>query len=140
MGDLMPIRPEQGALMPEEAAREMRRMGEALETMAAMLRATTDMMEQLRRQVALLEKVTPGQARALNAAIRERASEVCGLYMAKGAEKRAAAAIRKSLRTQFGATSMGQLPRCDYEVALEAVRQWDDYGTMTAIRKGGGRG
>ena len=39
MGDLMPIRPEQGALMPEEAAREMRRMGEALETMAAMLRA-----------------------------------------------------------------------------------------------------
>lgn len=124
----------------ESAAQEMRRMSEMLATMAAMLQATTESMEQLRRQVRLLEKVTPAQAGEINRAVRERAQALCRLYGAPGGEKSAAAAIRKAMRLQLGAATTREIPRCDYEIALEAARGWDDYKVMRGIRDTARRG
>lgn len=128
-----------GKLMPVQMANalELKHMAEMMANMAAMLKATTESMEQLRRQVRLLEKVTPAQATTINRAIRERATEICSIYMVRGdqGEKLAAAAIRKAVKLQFGAGSVKEVPRCDYEIALEQVRTWDDYKAMKAIRE-----
>lgn len=128
-----------GKLMPVQTANalELKHMAEMMATMAAMLQATTESMEQLRRQVRLLEKVTPAQATSINRAIRDRATEICTIYMVRGdqGEKLAAAAIRKAVKLQFGAGSVKEVPRCDYEIALEQVRTWDDYKAMKAIRE-----
>ena len=128
-----------GKLMPVQMANalELKHMAEMMANMAAMLKATTESMEQLRRQVRLLEKVTPAQATSINRAIRDRATEICTIYMVLGdqGEKLAAAAIRKAVKLQFGAGSVKEVPRCDYEIALEQVRTWDDYKAMKAIRE-----
>ena len=128
-----------GKLMPVQMANalELKHMAEMMANMAAMLKATTESMEQLRRQVRLLEKVTPAQATSINRAIRDRATEICTIYMVRGdqGEKLAAAAIRKAVKLQFGAGSVKEVPRCDYEIALEQVRTWDDYKAMKTIRE-----
>lgn len=127
-----------GEIVPAEDAAvvEIRRMADMLQTMAAMLQATTESMEQLRRQVRLLEKVTPQQAGAINRAIRQRASDLCALYRIPedAGAKPASAAIRKAVRLQFGGT-VKEIPRCDYEVALRQVQGWDDYKAMKGIRE-----
>ena len=115
---------------------KMQQMADAMQAMAGMLRATTDAMEQLRHQVRLLEKATPAQAAAMNAAIRQRAKKLCADYRMPGQEKAVAAAIRKAVRMQFGASAMRDLPRCDVEAARMQVDMWDDYAVVKAIRKG----
>jgi hypothetical protein len=103
--------------------------------MAGLLRATNESMMQLQRQVRLLEKVTPAQAGALNKAIRERATELCAIYMVSGCDKAVATAIRRAVKMRFGANSAKELPRCEYDVALAQVQGWDDYKMMKSIRE-----
>lgn len=137
MGELVTMKQDGALPIPAEVAQEMQQMREALQTMAGLLRATNETMMQLQRQVRLLEKVTPAQATVINRAIRERAAEICAIYMVRGdqAEKLAAAAIRKAVKLQFGAGSVKEVPRCDYETALVQIRTWDDYKTMKGIRE-----
>lgn len=136
MGDMMTIRRDDALPIPAAVAEEMKQMREALQAMAGLLRTTNETMAQLQRQVRLLEKVTPAQARAINQAIRDRATELCAIYMLRGdgCEKPVAAAIRKAVKLRFGANTAKDLPRCEYEVALAQVQGWDDYKTMKEIK------
>ena len=136
MNDMMPMNDANMAMIAANTAREMQQMREALQAMAGLLRTTNETMAQLQRQVRLLEKVTPAQARAINQAIRERATELCAIYMLRGdgCEKPVAAAIRKAIKLRFGANSAKDLPRCEYEVAMTQVQGWDDYKTMKEIK------
>lgn len=109
-------------------------MGEIMRGMADMIRATNEEMAALKREVRLLTKVTPAQATAINEAIRMRAAELCESYHAMGCEKPVANAIRRAVRLTTGTNSVRELPRCEYSVALEQVRMWDDYKVMRAIR------
>ena len=133
MGD-MTIRRDDALPIPAAVAEEMQQTREALQTMAGLLRTTNETMMQLQRQVRLLEKVTPAQASALNRAIRERAMELCAIYMIPGADKAVSAAIRKAVKLRFGAATAKDLPRCEYEVAMTQVQGWDDYKTMKDIK------
>lgn len=135
MGELVTMK-QNGALpIPAAVVEEMQQMREALQTMAGLLRATNETMMQLQRQVRLLEKVTPSQASAMNRAIRERATELCAIYMAPGCDKAVATAIRKAVKLRFGASTAKDLPRCEYEVAMAQVQGWDDYKVMKGIRE-----
>lgn len=136
MNEIMDTRNGDLLTAQQATAVEIKRMAEMMATMAAMLQATTESMEQLRRQVRLLEKVTPAQATEINRAIRGRATEICAIYMIRDdrAEKLAAAAIRKAVKLQFGAGAVKEIPRCDFEIALEQVQGWDDYKTMKEIK------
>lgn len=116
-------------------ARELTATRKAMQDMAMLLRSMGEEISDLRRQVRLLEKVTPSQASAINRAIRERAALLCQDYRAPGGEKAVGAAIRKAIRVTFGASTVRELPRCDFEVALDQVRIWDDYKAMMAIRR-----
>lgn len=136
MNDMMPMNDANMAMIAANTAREMQQMREALQAMAGLLRTTNETMAQLQRQVRLLEKVTPAQARAINQAIRDRATELCAIYLLRGdgCEKPVAAAIRKAVKLRFGANTAKDLPRCEYEVALAQVQGWDDYKTMKEIK------
>ena len=113
-------------------------MAQTLRAMADMIRATNERMSALEHQVRLMEKVTPGQARAINEAIQARGRELCQSYRAPGQEKGAANAIRKEIRLTAGVTSMKELPRCDYALVMKQIQMWDDYKQMKALRAKGG--
>jgi hypothetical protein len=134
VGELVTMKHGDALPIPVEVAEEMRQMKETLQAMAMMLKANTETMAQLQRQVRLLEKVTPAQASAMNKAIRERAAQLCDLYAARGCDKAVAAAIRKAVKLRFGAATAKDLPRCEYEVAMTQVQGWDDYKTMKDIK------
>ena len=116
--------------LPADVRQTLGQMGEIMRGMADMLRATNERMAALEREVRLLTKVTPAQANAIHEAIRSRAAEIC--------EKAAANAIRRAVRLTTGISSVRDLPRCEYSVAMEQVRMWDDYKAMKAIRARGG--
>lgn len=133
----MTLRPTEQADLPaaqESMHQQLQRMSEAMQAMAGMLRATHESMEALRQQVRVLEKVTPAQATAINAAIRERASALCDAYKIHGREKSVATMIRKDLRVKFGAVSVRELPRCDYASVCQQLQLWDDYKALKALR------
>ena len=126
------------AAQPANVWQTLGQMGEIMRGMADMLRAPNERMAALEREVRLLTKVTPAQASAIQAAIRSRAAEICAQYRAEGCEKAAATAIRRAVRLTTGVNSVRDLPRCEYGVAMEQVRIWDDYKAMKAIRARGG--
>lgn len=110
-----------------------------MQSMAEMVQATNERMTELEKQVRMLEKVTPGQASDLNAAIRQRAATACKEYRMIGLEKPVAAAIRKTVRLATGARSVREIARCDYRPIREMVDSWDEYKTMKAIKAKGVR-
>ena len=131
-GKLMKVQAAEAIALSPEVKAALGQMGEIMRSMADMLRATNERMASLEREVRLMTKVTPAQANAINEAIRQRAVELCGEYRAKGCEK--AAAIRRAVRLTTGVNSIRELPRCEYAVAMEQVKMWDDFKTMKALR------
>lgn len=135
----LPAIPEQQlAQLPPEVVQVFQQMAQATVSMANMLRATNERMASMEREIRLLTKVTPAQASAINAAIRERAAALCGSYRAVGCEKAVANAIRRAVKLTTGVSNVRELPRCEYTVAMQQVQLWDDYKAMKAIKAKGG--
>lgn len=138
-GAAVPAIPEkQLAQLPPDVARAFQQMAQATVSMANMMRATNDRMAAMEREIRLLTKVTPAQASAINAAIRDRAAQLCADYRAAGHEKAVANAIRRAIKLTTGVSSVRELPRCEYTVAMNQVQLWDDYKAMKAIKAKGG--
>lgn len=133
------VQPEgQAIALPSDVSQAITQMAQIMQGMANMVRATNERMGMLEQQVRLLTKVTPAQASAISAAIRDRAKELCAAYRATGCEKATGNAIRRELRLTMGAQNVREVPRCEYSVALQTVKLWDDYKTMKAIKAKGG--
>ncbi len=98
------------------------------------LAAMSREMTELRRAVRTLTKITPAQAKSLNAAISARAAALCADYGLAGHEKAVANAIRRAVKMTTGIQSMRELPRDEYSVALDQIEMWDDYKTMKSIQ------
>ena len=131
------INAQQLAMLPPEVAQAFQQMAQATMTMASMLRATNERMTSMEKEIRLLTKVTPAQATAINAAIRDRAAALCSSYRAAGCEKAVANAIRRAVKLTTGITNVRELPRCEYSVAMQQVKMWDDYKAMKAIKAKG---
>lgn len=125
---------QQPVAQSPDVAQAFNQIAQALRGMADMVRATNERMTTLEQQVRLLTKVTPAQAAEINAAVRARAAELCEAYRMVGREKTVANAIRRTIKLITGVTSVRELPRCEYMVALQQVRMWDDRRTMKAIK------
>jgi len=123
-----------GAMIGHEAEQAIVRMGQALSGLADMMRSTNERMGALEQQVRLLTKVTPMQAGEINGAVRARAADLCSAHKMAGKEQAVAAAIRRVLRLSYGVQSVRDLPRCEYQVALQQAQIWDDYKAMKKIR------
>lgn len=114
-------------------------LAQTMQGMATMIRTTNERMAALEQSVRLLTKVTPAQASAINAAIRDRARELCAEYRAPGCEAAVGNAIRRELKLTMGIQSVRDVPRCEYSVAVQTAKLWDDYKSMKAIKARGGR-
>lgn len=125
------------AQLPPEFVSAYTQTAQALASMASMIRATNERIAELEREIRLLTKVTPAQANAINAAVRERAAELCASYRATGCEKLVANAIRRAVKLTTGVSNVRELPRCEYSVAMQQVAMWDDYKAMKAIKAKG---
>ena len=135
MGDLIKMQPgEVDTPMERALLQQVRIMQENMLNLAMLLKESNARMKALESEVHRLVKVTAAQATEINAAIRQRAAEVCRMHRAEGREKAAAAAIRKSLKATCGTGTVRELPRCDFATALRLVQLWDDYAVMQAIK------
>lgn len=121
----------------DKTAQLFAQLAQTMQSMATMIRATNERMAALEQSVRLLNKVTPAQAGAINAAIRERAAELCAEYRAAGCETAVGNAIRKELKLTMGVQSVRDVARCEYAVAVETARLWDDYRIMKAVKARG---
>lgn len=124
----------------------MRGMSDMLASTNATMEAMRRRLDAMERRQQLLEHVTPGQAKAINEALKKQALQLCELYGMSGsaaATKRVAAAIRTDVCNGAGARTVRDLPACDYDVHLQAIELWEDYGKLQAIqeqlRKAGSR-
>ena len=135
MGELIQINPSNLSTPMERALiQQLQIMQENMLNLAMLFKETNARMQALESEVHRLVKVTNAQATEINAAIRQRAAEVCRMHRAEGREKAAAAAIRKSLKATCGTGTVRELPRCDFATALRLVQLWDDYAVMQAIK------
>ena len=129
--------PAQAPARMDEVTQLFAQVAQTMQSMATMIRATNERMAALEQSVRLLNKVTPAQASAINAAIRERAAELCAEYRAAGCETAVGNAIRKELKLTMGVQSVRDVARCEYAVAVQTVRLWDDYRIMKAVKARG---
>lgn len=129
--------PAQAPTRMDEVTQLFAQVAQTMQSMATMIRATNERMAALEQSVRLLNKVTPAQASAINAAIRERAAELCAEYRAAGCETAVGNAIRKELKLTMGVQSVRDVARCEYAVAVQTVRLWDDYKIMKAVKARG---
>ena len=104
---------------------------QVIRTMAEMITGMRDQLQVLQLKVAMLEKVTPMQAKDLNLRIRERA---CGLEMSwdlpVGSAQKLMTAIRRDIRMETGARSTRDIARCDYPVVCALISDWEEYQTI----------
>lgn len=108
---------------------------QVIRTMAGMIADMRQDMLALQQKVAMLEKVTPMQAKDLNLRIRERA---CGLEMSWdlpiGSAEKIMTLIRRAVRMETGARSMRDIARCDFQVVCGLIADWEDCAALMKLR------
>ena len=130
-----PTREEQVTIVT--MGHSVRVMAEAMQRMNEMMQETLERMAELEKTVRTLEKVTPRQAAQVNAAMRDRAREICADWRLGGQEKQVAALIRKKVRETTGVRTAREIARCDCGTVIQTIQTWEDVDAIRKIRKGG---
>ena len=112
-----------------------RRQSEALIQLSMQLRTMADTVERLEREVRKLEKVTPMQVTELNARLRRHGRDLCEQYGLDGCETKLNALIRAAVKAEFGVSSMKDLCRSDYSIALNVIEMWEDSDKLFNMRR-----
>lgn len=154
MGELM--KPENTALSPETVevvsvvVRDI--MAPLMESIGKMLKHNTEAMEQiaaaqtltsqriadLEKRVRLQTPMTKTQEKYIGDAIRARARELLdakGYADDKKAVTKLSGAIRKSVLTRWGVSSLREAPAYDYETALKQIGMWSDFMAIRDVTK-----
>lgn len=100
----------------------------ALEQLSSAQSIQNDRLEALERQIRLQTPVTSKQVTYLNDAIRQRAR---ALLDKKGIEDKKAITklgglIRKSVLSRYGISSVREIPKHEYSVAISQIEIWSD--------------
>ena len=110
----------------------------ALEQLSAAQSVQNDRLEALEKQIRLQTPITGKQATYLNEAIRERSREHLDKYRLAD-DKRAATklgnAIRKAVLARYGITSLREIPKHEYNVAMSQIKMWANAITVRDIVK-----
>lgn len=128
--------------MLEAMTHFMRNNTEALDRLAATQKIQADRMEALEKQIRLNTPVTKQQEKYLSDAIRAKARE---LLFKRGVEdekatRKLATAIRKSVLARYGITSMREIPKHEYSVAMSQINMWNDMMCVRdAVKEARGR-
>ena len=87
-----------------------------------------ELYEALERQIRLNTPITKSQEKYLSDAIRSKARE---LLFKRGVEddkstRKLMTAIRKSVLARYGITTMREIPKHEYTVAMSQISLWND--------------
>ncbi len=127
-----------------------------IETLAEMLKNNTialnelsqaqsiqnDRLEALEKQIRLQTPVTSKQAAYINETIKNRSQE---LLLKRGVTDnktigKLSRAIRRSVLMRYGASAVRDIPRHEYNIALEMAGMWYDMLTVWNVAKGANDG
>lgn len=100
----------------------------ALEQLSAAQSIQNDRLEALEKQIRLQTPVTGKQVTYLNDAIRQKARELLdkrGIDDSKATVK-LGNIIRKSVLSRYGISSLREIPKHEYTVALSQIGMWSD--------------
>ena len=102
---------------------------EAMERLAATQTVQNNRLEALEKQIRLQTPITSKQAQYLNDAIRTKSRELLDkrdLYDDKKAVTKLGNAIRKDVLARYGITSLREIPRHEYQVAMNQIGMWNN--------------
>ena len=154
MGELM--KPEDAALSPqtvevvsvvvrdimaplmESIGKMLQHNTEAMEQIAAAQTLTSQRIADLEKRVRLQTPMTKTQEKYISDAIRARARELLdakGYADDKKAVTKLSGAIRKSVLTRWGVSSLREAPAYDYETALKQIGMWSDFMAIRDVTK-----
>ena len=154
MGELM--KPEDAALSPqtvevvsvvvrdimaplmESIGKMLQHNTEAMEQIAAAQTLTSQRIADLEKRVRLQTPMTKTQEKYIGDAIRARARELLdakGYADDKKAVTKLSGAIRKSVLTRWGVSSLREAPAYDYETALKQIGMWSDFMAIRDVTK-----
>ena len=100
----------------------------ALEQLSSAQAVQNDRLEALEKQIRLQTPVSAKQATYLNGAIRARARE---LLERKGVDDQKSVTklgnvIRRAVLARYGTGALREIPRHEYNVALDMISMWND--------------
>ena len=116
------------------AGQSIRIMAETMQRMSETMQDVLDRMAELEAAVRTLEKVTPAQANQINAAMRERAREICEDWRIDGGRKIVTGWIRRAVTDRTGAKTAREIPRCDYGSVMGMIAGWEDVELIRDVR------
>ena len=126
----------------EVMMRFMQNNTEALERIASTQKIQAERMAELEKQIRLNTPVSKQQEKYLGDAMRAKAREL--LYK-RGIEddkavRKLVTAIKKSVLARYGITSMREIPKHEYSVAMSQINLWNDAMCVRdAIKEARGR-
>lgn len=130
IADLMrPVMQTVGKLLENNTA--------ALEQLSAAQSVQNDRLEALEKQIRLQTPVTGKQVSYLNDAIRAKARELLdkrGVDNAK-AITRLGNQIRKAVLSRYGIGCLREIPKHEYNVAMQQIGMWSDVLTVRDVVK-----
>lgn len=118
---MRPVIQSMGKLLQQNA--------EALERLAASQAVQNNRLEALEKQIRLQTPVTAKQTQYLNDAIRTKARELLDkreLSGDKWAVTKLGNAIRKDVLARYGVAGLREIPRHEYQVAMNQVGMWSN--------------
>ena len=112
-----------------------RRQSEQLCQMALQIRTMSELVDELRKEVRALEKITPMQVTELNALLRKRGKELCDEYGLIDRETKVNSYIRAAVKAEFGISSMKELCRSDFTLCKSLITMWEDSAKLFGLRR-----
>ncbi len=131
------VRDMMGPIM-ESIGKMLKHNTEAMEQIAAAQQMTSQRIRDLEQRVRLQTPMSKTQEKYITDAVRARARELldgAGYADDKKAVTKLGAAIRKSLLTRWGVSTLREAPAYDYETALEQIGMWNDALTLRDVKK-----
>lgn len=121
----------------EDIGKLLKNNTEAMEQIATSQDVIRNRMEALEKQVRLQTPVTDRQARYLADMAREKARELLdkrGIADGKAVTK-LAGLIKKNIMAWYGTGSLREVPRCEYNVAMNMISTWNSVLMIADIVK-----
>lgn len=126
------------APLMESIGKMLKHNTEAMEQIAAAQTLTSQRISDLEKRVRLQTPMTRTQEKYIGDAIRARARELLdakGYADDKRAVTKLSGAIRKSVLTRWGVSSLREAPAYDYETALKQIGMWSDFMAIRDVTK-----
>ena len=131
------LRDIMGPLM-ESIGKMLKHNTEAMEQIAAAQSLTSQRISDLEKRVRLQTPMSRTQEKYISDAIRARARELLdarGFSEDKKAVTKLGNAIRRSVLTRWGVSSLREAPAYDYETALKQIGMWNDFMAIRDVVK-----